>query len=168
MIPADSITFNDDGTAWWVVRKCPEPRGQQSMHTDCNVGATILDQPCDTCGGEGVVDDLDNDGAVVTCEWCDGTGRHTFEIEVECQWNTRAMNDAFPEFPKMDSPRILRVHVLDALPIYGGYKTRPVGHIWINSDGDAWHHDVNESKIVTLPPAAKPGMWAVKLEVHDV
>jgi hypothetical protein len=26
--------------------------------------------PCPTCEGTGLVDDLDNDGAVVTCEWC--------------------------------------------------------------------------------------------------
>jgi hypothetical protein len=182
MTVADHIHFNDDGTAWWVVRKCPEPRGQQSMHTDCNVGATILDQPCDTCGGEGVVDDLDNDGAVVTCEWCDGTGRHTFTVEVECR-------SAYHE------PTARRVHGECHYCKYG-IRTHHVSVVPgmvlpITEDTDVVpKHDPHIIQFdgrcggepfvefvpcngrgltddpIALPPAARPGMWAVKLEVH--
>jgi hypothetical protein len=75
MIPANHISFNDDGSEAWVV---------YATGYEADV-CKLLDRPCDTCGGnwQDYMEPLDRDGSVVSpCPDCDGTGRHTFTIEV--------------------------------------------------------------------------------------
>ena len=137
MIHADHISFNADGTAWLVVAANPAEYGW----------AVALDRPCDTCDGTATAPTPE----VLPCPDCID-GRHTWRLLVH---DTERPSLLVSVIPGM------------VLPIYDGHETRPVGHIWINSDGDAWLHDINESYVIALPPAAAPGMWAVKLNVHQ-
>jgi len=157
MIPADRIHFNDDGTAWLVEEALPDsPSGWP---------ATRNDRPCDTCGGSMYVwPEGSSFRSNTPCPDCDGTGRHTFTIEVE--------NDTY----LIDPSFTYRVSVAPGmvLPIVstgGAYLTSsaivladegPVGSaVIVRISGPL----VTYHEIVTLPPAAKPGMWAVKLNV---
>jgi len=174
MTVADHIHFNDDGTAWWVI----DGPGLRSSDIDSVRYLSDYDEPCDTCGGEGVVDDLDNDGAVVTCEWCDGTGRHTFTVEVSCMGDTERCRYVMTEHehtirvsvvPGMVLPIHDRDNLLDGDTALD-HDWQP--HITVSADQallcvrDARYTDDWDERAITLPPAAKPGMWAVKLEAH--
>ena len=75
-----------------------------------------------------------------SCPSCDGTGRHTFKIET--------VNMGTPYQPAEPHYRTLRVHVIDVLPI----------------DFDRWYET---DWYRTLPPAAEPGMWLIRLAVHQ-
>jgi hypothetical protein len=158
MIPADRIHFNDDGTAWWVMDEAPHR------------GLNAIDRPCDTCGGSMYVwPEGSSFRSNTPCPDCDGTGRHTFTIEVE--------NDTY----LIDPSFTYRVSVVlgMVLPIYGEddmgdrLPQEWMPHITINSFNAAqqwWRNpkcpDEWANDGITLPPAAKPGMWAVKLEVR--
>lgn len=86
---------------------------------------------------------FDIDIRKVVCPACDGTGRHTFEVKVECDCACHRLGS-----PKIsgDCRCTLRVHVLDVLQV-----------------DDEWPL----AEWQKLPPAAAPGMWAVELEVHQ-
>lgn len=97
MIPASSISFNDDGTAWVV--------GTEWWATV--IMRDAQDRPCDTL-------------------------RHV------CNWGQR--RDIEPP------------HLVTQLP-------RPMA-IYVDADHIA-------KATVTIPPDSQPGMWAVKLTVHE-
>lgn len=89
MIPSTAIAF-DGNRAWVVVTPDPKRGG---------ISGRWFARPCDTCGslvraGDQVIDPEGrrwvNGRSVAryepfTCPDCDGTGRHTFEIEAECE-----------------------------------------------------------------------------------
>jgi len=150
VIASDRITEPDvDGRMWLVVDVKSERWHEHNM-----------DRPCDngSCH-EGWVDTQRGNDSGACCD-CDGTGRHTFDIDCET-----------PDGPRFD----LRVHVIDVVPIEAPSQGEiPATHrsIWLWPSGKARmrhpeiEHDDNWRSI-TLPPDAKPGMWAVLLDVHE-
>jgi hypothetical protein len=155
MIPSSSIAFNEGGTAWWVVH------GPADYHD--HDGA--LDRPCDTCDGKGQTAEH-----WFACPDCDGTGRHTFTIEVEHV--EQFMNGSW-----INTTRTLRVSVSPGMvlpimrhPLESNGDTR---YIVMDRHGDFYlfDHDCPTTEWPTVldpfPPHAKPGMWAVLLDVHQ-
>jgi hypothetical protein len=153
VIPSTSFGPIVDGKAWLAVAADPAGYGWD----------IALDRPCDTCDGTGVIDEFDGDD-VFDCDECDGTGRHTFDIEVE--------NDTY----LIDPSFTYRVSVVPGmvLPIYSlmdNTDMRPAIFLSPRThDGDTGATIIGGSKQTptTLPPAAKPGMWAVQVEVHRI
>jgi hypothetical protein len=141
MIPSTSFQMNDDGTAWWVT---DDP-------VTAELWRAILNRPCDICGG-GRFTAL---GKLYgqPCQHCDGTGRHTFTVEVE-----------WPDALHSGESDTLRVHVLEVLPIWAegedGYQVLDAITVV-----DAGMVSINYHRI-PFPSSAKPGMWAVLLAVH--
>jgi len=143
MISADHFHDSGDGSAWVV-------------HDDYTPAfIATLDRPCDTCGGAkryAVV----ADGQMVgwqNCQDCDGSGRHVFEVEVACE----ACADRHDHpIGNSSGGRTLRVYIVTVLPIYGDHDeamdAKSFSYCVIGDDN--------------LPPAAKSGMWAVKLKSH--
>jgi len=162
MIPADHIHFNDNGTAWWVLHRAYEAVGFSKR----------FDRPCDTCvswGGRGM--------SFKNCRDCDGTGRHTFTIEVEPSNLGESLPGRTDLYPPDELPSQFRVSVApgmvlriismsaacadDAPPL--PFIISPVrrGEATVI----AGYPDADHETVITLPPDAKPGMWAVKLNV---
>ena len=122
MISADHIAI-DGSTAWALDDK------DRWWHVN-------LDRPCDTCDGTGHGEDSGGIGGRATCTDCDGTGRHTFTLDV--------------------AQRILES--------YGRYiETIKVHVVQVRSTDDENIHVWSESP---LPPATARGMWAVELNIH--
>ena len=147
-IPASSIHFNDDGTAWLVVH------GPADYH-DHN---GPLDRPCDTCGGQGF---LYRDGYSIHCLDC-VDGRHKFTEEVEV-----------PQTLPKHWPAHLCVSVVPGMVLPITAEVTDSASVQIAPDGTAFQLDAytegapwSGGRRVTLPPDAKPGMWAVLLKVH--
>ena len=151
MIPATHFRDNGDDTAWWVLTASDtiDPAtGENYIDT--------LDRPCGVCGGER----LRYDG-IHDCDICDGTGRHT--IGAEIAWQTEV--DAYES-------RTLRASVIPGmvLPIRDNETDydppNHSGDMFLCAAGTAYI-DTPEDYMtdVTLPSAAAPGMWAVKLRV---
>lgn len=147
MIPADHITFNDDGTAWLVVYRPPDSAPAQWEQDD---------KPCDACGGGGRDYGSPGPGAMRT----DCTdGRHTFDIEVAI-WDP-------PQPGASVTHRVSFVPgvVLEIMEPNHGSMTC----IEIADPENGYPHELFiDGRYVcdlTLPPAAKPSMWAVKLRV---
>jgi hypothetical protein len=157
MIPASHWHDNGDGTAWRI------------MDHDYREGPGLdPDRPCDTCGGQ-----TRYEGDNFHCPDCSGTGRHTFTVEVE----------TFTVFDASDGgrgiryePSTHRVSVVPGgmvLPIVDDVGPVPSEtHIRITGGGIAWLAERIEGggwrhTEITLPPAAAPGMWAVKLAVQS-
>ena len=68
MTAADHIKFSDDGTEAW-------------LEDDRGFDAHALARTCDTCEGTGLIDrHISGD----ECPDCHGSGRHCFDITVEC------------------------------------------------------------------------------------
>jgi hypothetical protein len=154
VIPASAIHFNDDGTAWSLLHEL----AQYVPATE--FPEVWLDRSCDTCGGTGTWRALfaDTHG---TCPDCDGTGRHTFTVEVA--WQTEV--DAYQS-------ETLRVSVVTVLPIVKHDEHSIVGRYIVQMESGAFYLMSNEdfpvtSEQITLPPDAKVGDWSVKLEVHQ-
>lgn len=189
MIPADHISFNDDGTAWLVTAAQP--------HSCLGCGRTLLDQtgcpgrtmhvahitrpldrPCDACAGTAanLLDELDDDHSFFKSEPCPDCvdGRHAFTIEVECDGPVH----------RSDRPCLngcaygaltYRVSVIPGmvLPVYGedpgdwpDMLTADKLCVIIKNDGTAVLWDgAGDFTSLTLPPAAAPRMDAVKLKV---
>ena len=155
MIPVDHITFDGD-TAWWVL---PEVwTGPDDM-----LVPWALDRSCDTCSGQ---TRYENDGYVCSARCIDG--RHTFEIEV-----ATSESKGFGEFIDTYRVSIVPGMVLpivdnDALEWYGRHDH----HIGMGADEHAEYSGRSERggepqfvRNITLPTAAGPDMWAVKLRV---
>jgi len=175
MIPATDVTPVVDGTMW--LRLDDTARFNQAEEWWMQA-----DRPCDTCGGAGrrQVDRYGNAWGDklaeamstvivgdIACPDCDGTGRHTFTMDVA--YITRA--DLCPH----DRCGSLRVHVIPdmVLPIYADVGPVPTEtHIRITGGGIAWLAEPIQGggwrhTEITLPSAAKPGDWLVQLEVHE-
>jgi len=155
MIPASHFHDNGDGTAWVV--------GTEWWAT--TIMRDAQDRPCDTCLGR-----TRYEGDNFVCPDCID-GRHTFTVEVDHRlWMEGNYIDGH-----IDTIRVSVVPGM-VLPIYDDNDerafrpydrciiigTRPQDEgivvIW-SGDGDF--------EQITLPPAAAPGMWAVKLAVQS-
>ena len=150
-IPASSIHFNGDGTAWWVFdENGPAPQFQAS-------------RPCDTCDGCGNICWGGTPETTLPDGDCDGTGRHTFTVEVEGEWS-----------PRMHADRSLRVSIREGmvLPIHGdagwGERQWPGhAHVELMETQTILWRGPDDFEHITLPPDAQPGMWAVLLDIHE-
>jgi hypothetical protein len=168
MIPADHFFDNGDGTAWLVDAETETSTTRIDLYRH-------LDRPCDGCSDHWGEDDDEWDPS--RCPDCSGTGRHTFTVEVEYEvvdsWTTTGPNNTAAKhwdgkFKK--EPHVLRVSVVPGmvLEIVNGLNDLPERScIWTSSEGTFWLMHEGEASIITLPPAAAPGMWAVKLAVQS-
>ena len=163
MIPATHFRDNGDDTAWWVLTASDtiDPAtGENYIDT--------LDRPCGVCGGNGFTsNEMLRDAPCPDCI----DGRHTFDVVVQtcerydcpaCIGDGPGSHDRF---------RTNQVSIIPGmvLPIYGGCPDyEPADHICQCYD-DQWTHHSSDGPYteeqVTLPSAAAPGMWAVKLRV---
>jgi hypothetical protein len=162
MIPADHFGPTVNGEAWWVMDEAPHS------------GLNAIDRPCDTCDGSGLRVASSPDGREVyhgpgLCPDCDGTGRHTFDIEVACE----ACGDRH-DIPIGNSSggATYRVSVVlgMVLPIVDVVDECPEhSHLCVFYDRrtNRWSFsdDTKLDPVTALPPDAKPGMWAVKVAV---
>jgi hypothetical protein len=164
-IPADHIQFNDDHTkAWWLVPTLfgmpfvKFPDGFMDVRN-------AFDRPCDTCKG-GILE-VKGDGMewLVDCPDC-LNGRHTFTIDAP---HGRHGALTLPLRVSVVPDTVLPIH--DECPEYD-----PPDHIcqaWGNGQW-VWHKsdhvagpDGPTEVAAILPSAARRGMWAVKLNVHN-
>ena len=177
MIPATSITeFDADGKAWTVAN---DPRDVWGADEN-------LDRPCDTCGGTGAGRNR------YKCPDCGGTGRHTFVIKVarpqpqcDAAWPEHSVGDYNPSccrFPKSCSAYESVAHRVSVvpgmvLPIHQAQGPIPETE-FIADWGDRFlgqprwvlmpkETSSDAGQTVTLPPDAKPGMWAVQVQRHE-
>jgi hypothetical protein len=154
MIPADHFLDNGDGTAW--------------IATHGGLGIDLFDsfdRPCDTCDGLKVIELRPyGRGNERRCPDCDGTGRHTFTVEVEWVDGQRTPPQRFrvSVVPGMVLPIVDQYdETYDGMP---SLECRDEGDIfWLYDQAycDAPMNSDVEPIEVTLPPAAAPGMWAV-------
>jgi hypothetical protein len=157
VIPADHISFNGDGTAWVVT--------ERMMNTGLDaVVAGAFDRRCDTCGGTLAQGQAPDD----RCPDCGGTGRHTFTVEVGTYTPNGIPDD--PSIAIYCERRRVSVVPGMVLPIVE-HGTEANGYPFITK-GLGWvMHHIPKAKavrsVITLPPAAAPGMWAVKLAVRS-
>jgi hypothetical protein len=172
-----AITINGD-TAWLVVPL-------SGYHPNVATTYTHYNRPCDRCHGTGRM--LEDDASRPTCPDCHGTGQHTFTLDVECGDSIHLpfvpdLTDDDPWYVPGDrecrqcdesGTRSLSVHVVAVLPIHdhcADYK--PADHICRAWQDERWYWhrsdlgDRPTEEIVTLPPDAAPGMYAVRMEVH--
>jgi len=146
MIPATSFLLDGD-TALWVV-------------PDADHLPQHWERSCDTCDGDGTVLELRPlaNTNYRPCPDCDGTGRHTFDIDCDTD-----------EGPRFD----FRVHVLDVLPIIDvpdtGYPhPKPEQFAYTSKAGSLRVVDCSaqtDTYISKPPPDAAPGKWLVRLKV---
>ena len=169
MIPADNFLLSDDGTTALWVNDAPGA-----------ANTTTLNRPCET-----TYTDLQErfGDPYVRCPDCDGTGRHTFTIEVECTGKLVEVTDngrfglscdggCGKEYPW--GTLTFTVHVFDVLPIVDENDAMngpgiPRRCIIYRSPTEAWFYgDADEGvERITLPPDAAPDMFAVSLDVHE-
>jgi hypothetical protein len=164
-IAATAITIDGD-TAWLAV-EYPAPLGKATI-----VSYRELDRPCDRCHGTGRM--LEDDASRPTCPDCHGTGRHTFTIDVECEWcvgygyllgapdHYEAGSDAVIPCTDddgeecNDGSRSISVHVVEVL----GPITEVAPGVW------TVRGNVHVGNLAPLPEDAADGMYAVRLAVH--
>lgn len=157
IIPADHISFTDDGHAWVA----------------CNLGGSLeaaaLDRSCKTCDGDGCYPHHRIEWHDVLCPDCID-GRHTFEIGVEFKWISDEPVDGLPRVTGDYRVSVVPGMVLRFFDWTGTYDPeRTPQHISLSRDGQRWTYfpqqGVGKTELVTLPPAAKPGMWCVLVRV---
>ena len=179
-IPADHWHANNDGTAWLIAQRCRDDRAPQEAHWGvghpCVYGCRALDRPCGTCDGRGIaaVTSRGEDGYDVCPDCIDG--RHTFTVEVACDFcngNTPPPNVVAPPCWKCAGRKsgAHRVSIAPGMVLPVQADPSP-GSAKIGFDGVSfWHYNTTTEpwthERVTLPPAARPGMWAVKLAVQS-
>ena len=151
VILADHITLDGD-TAWTLLVELAQY---------CRAGEfpQLLDRPCDLCSGQ---TRYESDGYVCPARCIDG--RHTFNIEVECPHLPEDHTFHVSVVPGM----VLPIVDNDALEWYGRHDH----HIGMGADEHAEYSGRSERggepqfvRNITLPTAAGPDMWAVKLRV---
>jgi hypothetical protein len=164
----------------------PNQRGEAHSNaklTDADVDAILAsDEPATVLGPRyGVNPDHirrirrgDRRTKKATCPDCDGTGRHTFTVEVEASAADQAAGLATVD--------VFRVSVVPGmvLPIYG--EDEPDENIADGQNFVIYNYGVGDFDLfmwspsihfwiceqsITLPSAAAPGMWAVKLVVRQ-
>jgi hypothetical protein len=186
-IPHTAIAI-DGNTAWLVM---DEPDHDETMRW------ANLDRPCDTCDGVECSMGWDCDDTLCQCPClhCHGTGRHTFTLDVECEWcvgygyllgapdHYEAGSDAVIPCTDddgeecNDGTRQLTVHVVAVLPIADEFDDGcdALPSIELRGDGSYWLYDQDwvsdlgssvKPTAVALPVSAAPGKYAVQLEVH--
>jgi hypothetical protein len=184
MIPATSFGPIVDGKAWVI---CPNEIEHDSDPDWLRLAFWHgSDRPCGTCGGKPwwekhwwstphkdwlrTLPDERFDLVASTCPDCDGTGRHTFDIEVA--WQTEV--DAY------ESER-LRVSVVPGMVLPIVDCVGAFAEVWENftpNPAVLWRrgnvYNVGPKLLVgntltriALPPAAAPGMWAVQVQVQS-
>ncbi len=172
MIPHDHISIDGD-TALLVVKAYSLPLVDlRSAHE------MPIDRPCDSCDGGAhtpkgeIMRGMIEVGGKVgdnykPCSDCDGSGRHTFEIVVSFDDGRKVSNKL------MDEARIrtLTVSVVEVLRIRDNETdSDPPNHsgdVFMCADGSAYvDTETDHMTDIDLPPAAEPGMWAVRLAVH--
>lgn len=179
LTPADRITFTDDGHAWIVVdahENFPPSPGEMVW--------AALDRPCDHCGALVRAGDqvIDTEGR----RWVNGRsvarhepfrcpdcidGRHTFDIEVVRRvfnggaggtstdtYRVSVVPGMVLPIEEVDPP-LVPYPDHDALVRYAGDASEP----WFIYT----EHDDMTDTVWGVPPAAAPGMWAVKLKVQS-
>jgi hypothetical protein len=171
MIPRTAIHFNPDGTAWLVTHECD---CDHRLSVGCHLTYRNLDDECRPCGGDS---NLWFRLGGSPCPDCDGTGRHTFTVDVA--WQTEV--DAYESETHRVSvvPGMVLPIVRGACPTPTNAEHRPA-HIHVNTDespmpvfgmceadsdlifGSPWKSE----NLLTLPLDAKPGGYAVKVLVH--
>jgi len=171
MIRASHFHDNGDGTAWWIVKPVHRLGVTNTVGDDYYDPSWFmsLDRPCDTCDGTTRIAcpgpsvepktqmGRDAAGLVAGKDYCYGmhmghpcpdceSGRHTFTVEVETP-----VGEVYVQ--AKHRTRTLTVSVVPGmvLPIYG-------------NEFGGWQISAADAH---LPPAAKPGMWAVKLAVQS-
>lgn len=164
MIPATSFRLDGD-TALWVQDRPPE----YGPDDDTDFG-NVYYRPCDTChGGEAWWTAVQAN----PCPDCDGTGRHTLDIEVP--YTHREMGCTRGEVEEVGGiwpHHTFRVHVIDVLPIVADVGPVPEGiHVRITGGGICWLAEPISGggwrhTEITLPPDAAPGKRVVRLKVH--
>ena len=174
VIPADHITFTDDGHAWWVCKPVHRAGVTNTVGDDYDDPSWFmwLDRPCDTCGGQGFLY-MPEDG--IPCEADCIDGRHTFDIEVECAVPMCA--NGVPGYWEDGGEcgycegttiRKLRVSVVPGmvLPVNAILDLETAApQFLVDEDGDVFGVGVGVDDGDDFPPAAAPGTWAVKLRV---
>ena len=171
MIDAEHWHDCEDGTAWWV--------------TDSNVAFidyTGADRPCGGCDGRKWCLGNDTPGLydAIACPDCNGTGRHTFDVEVGCSVRCSPADHLFQggatcSVCNGSSMLTYRVSVEPGmvLPIVNYGEHNIVGrYIVTNVESDSFYMMQNEtfpvtSELITLPSAASPGQYAVKVRIID-
>jgi hypothetical protein len=170
MIPATHFGPIVDGKAWFVFESSP-------VHGVRRI--TDLDRPCDTCGGalgRNVYRDSNDPGCFVRCPDCID-GRHTFDVEVECEGpagaNIASTDGTFR--------RLMPVSVVPGmvLPIIDTSAMTDDELDDTPADFVEWDHPKNivlwrDDRFVAhvgrqMPSAAAQvtGMWAVQVQVHS-
>jgi len=151
MIPASHFLDNGDGTLWLVfdpMRLGPWPD---------------FDRPCDRCA-----QDFTN---MVTRETHDCiNGRHTFTVEVGTYTPNGIPDD--PSIAIYCERRRVSVVPGMVLPIvenaeWDGTTSPIICRSTFDRDYFLRLPLPSHNEHITLPPAAKPGMWAVQLQVHQ-
>ena len=150
IVPADRILIDGD-TGWLVIDGIVDEAWYQA-----------LNRPCDACGGRvQMYWDHDPDLPMGKCISCID-GRHTFDLEVE-RSDGRLLNFG-------------RAAIIEVLPIreWQSVLDPPTGR-WLalnRVDGDRYSiQDCDGYGItttpsnITLPSAAAPGMFAVRLKI---
>lgn len=186
MTPADHWHDNGDGTAWLVFDD-HAVRGDRWW--DSRRYMSDLGRPCDTCGGFCRLRENAADSYGRPCPDCDGTGRHTFDVEVECSCACHRLHSKYPGLSrdalgqcKRDGScvggtltyrasivpgMVLPLVAIDQHNTIGHYivQTQPSGRCWEldNTDFPVKQHGDSD---ITLPAAAAPGIYAVKLRIH--
>jgi hypothetical protein len=157
MIPADQWLDNGDGTAWVATRATAEGAPYP-------IPFDLFDRPCDLCDPHAWIGGKPD----LPCGDCDGTGRHTFPIEVEHDGPTGA------HIASSDGSfrRVYRVSVKPGmvLPIveHEQWRLDPMFPVVTKVMLRYMLRRANGTcDWITLPSAAKPGMWCVKLQVHS-
>ena len=158
---ADHIRMGD-GTGWVI---CPNEIEHDSDPDWLRLAFWHgSDRPCDTCDGTATAPVPE----VLPCPDCID-GRYTFTIEVEHP-NWCGLGDPIDRYRVSIVPGMV-------LPIHHGStcKSPKPSHVCIhenpaeflipphNAQLVTYLHDI--APAITLPPAAQPGMWAVKLKV---
>jgi hypothetical protein len=140
-IPASSITI-DGPRAWWVVTEDELPQ--------------MWERPCEDSEHchEGWIDTHRGDDSEA-CHYCDGTGRHTFDIHVEprSRIGAQCVSVTHPTY---------RVHVVRVLPIVTWYAGGDMPWPCFEMEPD-----VEVVQRWQRPADAEPGKYAVEMEIHS-
>ena len=190
MIDADHWHDCGDGTAWLVTSQTVNGKPYLPLFPNGH-GYTFesLDRPRDGCDGEGFASNEMVMG--VDCPECNGTGCHTFVVEVECLVRCSPADHLFQGGATCSvcnglATLTYRVSVEPGmiLPIRDWHWKPSDGtpQRWLSENGvtfeqtnlhryslresDGFHITSHPSNIA-LPPAASPGQYAVKLRIHE-
>lgn len=174
-IAADHILIDHD-TALWVPPPGPEPSNDWPGWDDWDPADgpfwKTFARPCDTCGELPLTKLTETSYLMRGCPDCDGTGRLTLKIGVEC---TGPVHRSDRPCPNWCAHGVLhhRVSVTDVLPVYGhdpgdwpDMLTADQPCVVIKNDRTAVLWDgAGDFTDIKLPPAASPGDQVVKLTV---